>query len=61
MAFIEHEGKVSGAKELTLDLPDRDVNDLLKSMVVQDLSGGRISWAALPTSALKAPPLAIAA
>lgn len=60
VAFIEHEGKVSGAKELTLDLPDRDVNDLLKSMVVQDLGGGRISWAALPTSALKTPPLAIA-
>lgn len=60
VAFIEHEGKVSGAKELTLDLPDRDVNDLLKSMVVQDLGGGRISWAALPTSTTKAPPLQIA-
>lgn len=60
VAFIEHEGKVSGAKELTLDLPDRDVNDLLKSMVVQDLGGGRISWAALPTSTEKRPPLALA-
>lgn len=57
VAFIEHEGKVSGAKELTLDLPDRDVNDLLKSMVVQDLGGGRISWAALPTSASNSSPI----
>jgi hypothetical protein len=60
VAFIEHEGKVTGSKELILDLPDRDVNDLLKSMVAQDLGGGRVSWAALPTSTSKAPPVQLA-
>jgi hypothetical protein len=57
VAFIEHEGKVSGDKELLLDLPDRDVNDLLKSMVVKDLGGGRVSWAAMPTSTKKEAPI----
>lgn len=57
VAFIEHEGRVSGNQEITLDLPDRDVNDLLKSMVVKDLSGGRVSWAAMPTSTSKTPPI----
>ena len=43
VAFYEHDGKVEGNSSIDLKFNVRDVNDLLQSMVVQDLGGGHIS------------------
>lgn len=43
VGFFEHGGKVEGESRLDLKFRVEDVNDLLKSMVVQDLGGGTIS------------------
>jgi hypothetical protein len=43
VAFFEHAGDVQGNATVDLTFNVRDINDLLKSMVLQDLGGGRIS------------------
>jgi hypothetical protein len=43
VAFYERDGEVEGNASLDLKFNTRDVNDLLKSMVLQDLGGGKIS------------------
>src|SRR5262245_63024967 len=43
VGFFERGGKVEGDARLELKFKSEDVNDLLKSMVLQDLGGGRIS------------------
>jgi hypothetical protein len=43
VAFYERNGEVEGNATLDLKFNTRDVNDLLKSMVLQDLGGGKIS------------------
>ncbi len=43
VAFFERGGQVTGDARLDLQFHSRDINDLLKSMVLQDLGGGRIS------------------
>ena len=43
VAYFEHEGEVSGEAQVDLKFNVRDINDLLKSMVLQDQGGGRIS------------------
>jgi hypothetical protein len=43
VGYFERTGKVDGDAELNLKFNVRDINDLLKSMVLQDLGGGRIS------------------
>ena len=43
VAFFEHAGTVEGTAEVELQFDARDINDLLKSMVVQDAGGGRIT------------------
>jgi len=43
VAFFEHNGKVTDDAKLDLQFNTKDINDLLKSMVLQDLDGGRIS------------------
>jgi hypothetical protein len=43
VGFFERTGSVDGDAELNLKFNVRDINDLLKSMVLQDLGGGRIS------------------
>ncbi len=43
VAYYERQGKVSGDAALDLKFNVRDINDLLKSMVLRDLDGGRIS------------------
>jgi hypothetical protein len=43
MAYFEHEGNVEGDAQVDLKFNVRDVNDLLKSMVLQDQGGGTIS------------------
>lgn len=46
VGFFEHRGKVSGDAEVPLEFNVADINDLLKSMVVQDLGGGHVSTVA---------------
>jgi hypothetical protein len=43
VAFFEHAGQVEGNAQVDLKFNVRDINDLLKSMVVQDEGGGKIS------------------
>jgi hypothetical protein len=43
VGFFEHGGKVSGDATVDLKFDVEDINDLLKSMVLQDLDGGQIS------------------
>ncbi len=43
VAFFEHGGQVEGDATVNLQFRVDDVNDLLKSMVLQDLGGGTIS------------------
>lgn len=43
LAFFEHNGDVEGNATVDLKFNVRDINDLLKSMVLQDAGGGKIS------------------
>jgi hypothetical protein len=43
VAFFEHAGQVDGNAEVDLKFNVKDINDLLKSMVLQDQGGGKIS------------------
>ena len=43
VAFFERRGKVQGSAVVHLDFKARDMNDVLKSMTVLDLTGGTIS------------------
>ena len=43
VGFFEHDGQVSGDARVKMEFKTADINDLLKSMVVQDLDGGRVS------------------
>ena len=43
VAFFEHRGEVAGNTSIELRFDTEDINDLLKSMVLQDAGGGKIS------------------
>ena len=43
VAFFEHAGEVEGNAQVDLKFNVKDINDLLKSMVLQDQGGGKIS------------------
>lgn len=43
VGFFEHDGQVEGNADVQMKFNVRDINDLLKSMVVEDLGGGQIS------------------
>ncbi|QDE80648.1 hypothetical protein [Myxococcus xanthus] len=43
VGYFERRGKVSGSDMLHLDFKARDMNDVLKSLTVLDLSGGSVS------------------
>ena len=43
VGFFEHAGQVTGDAKVEMKFKTGDINDLLKSMVVQDLDGGRVS------------------
>lgn len=43
VGFFQRSGQVTGRAEVDLRFKVDDINDLLKSMVVQDLDGGRVS------------------
>jgi hypothetical protein len=43
VGYFQREGEVNGKAQIELAFPAGDVNDLLKSLVLQDLEGGKIS------------------
>jgi hypothetical protein len=43
VGYFQREGVVEGNARIQLTFPVKNINDLLKSMVLQDLDGGRIS------------------
>lgn len=43
VGYFQREGEVEGNARIDLTFPTSDVNDLLKSLVLQDLGGGRVS------------------
>ena len=43
VAYLQREGHVQDDASVNLSFSTDDMNDLLKSMVLQDLSGGRVS------------------
>ena len=43
VGYFQREGEVEGNARVDLTFPVTDINDLLKSMVLQDLDGGHIS------------------
>ena len=42
LATFEHEGTVTGSQELVLSVPEAAMDDLLQSLVLQDLDGGTV-------------------
>jgi len=43
LAFFEHAGDVEGRRQIELPVAAEGINDLLKSLVVQDLDGGKVT------------------
>lgn len=43
VGFFEHRGEIEGNDQVELSFKTNDINDLLKSLVLQDLGGGKIS------------------
>lgn len=43
VGYFEHQGKVQGDATVELRFPVEQINDLLKSMVVEDQGGGRVT------------------
>jgi hypothetical protein len=43
VGYFQREGEVEGSTRVHLSFPVQDINDLLKSMVLQDLGGGQIT------------------
>src|SRR5262249_40260673 len=43
VGYFHREGDVDGAAHIDLSFQASDINDLLKSLVLQDLGGGRVS------------------
>lgn len=43
VGYFQREGAVDGNARVDLSFPVQDINDLLKSMVLQDRSGGQVS------------------
>src|SRR5262245_21552596 len=43
VGFFQREGEIEGDQRIDLSFPVQDINDLLKSMVLQDLGNGHVS------------------
>lgn len=43
VGYLQRQGEVEGNAQIELSFPGSDVNDLLKSLVLEDLDGGKIS------------------
>ncbi|HYV36234.1 MAG TPA: hypothetical protein VE988_11050, partial [Gemmataceae bacterium] len=42
VGYLERQGEINGATKVELTFPTHDINDLLKSLVLQDTAGGRV-------------------
>ena len=51
VGYFQREGVVDGSARVDLTFPVRDVNDLLKSMVVRDLDGGVVTTVSYDSNA----------
>ena len=51
VGYFEHEGRVRGNEAVTISFTSSQLNDVLKSLTVLDLNGGRIAGVAYGTSA----------
>ncbi len=51
VGYFQREGVVEGTTRVDLTFPVRDVNDLLKSMIVRDLDGGHIGTVSYDSNA----------
>jgi hypothetical protein len=49
VAYYQHDGTVEGTVEAQLTFTAREMDDLLQSVVVQDLDGGRVETVAYPS------------
>ena len=49
VGYFQHDGVVEDDETVTLTISSGDINDLLKSLVLQDLDGGRIEAVAYPS------------
>jgi hypothetical protein len=49
VGFFEHDGEVSGDARVDLTFNSRAMNDLLMSLVVEDLGGGKVSTVGYPS------------
>src|SRR6516164_4825940 len=43
VGFFQREGEIDGNQRIDLSFPVQDINDLLKSMVLQDMGNGHVS------------------
>src|SRR5687768_18037190 len=43
VGYFQREGTVEGEQRVDLSFPAQDVNDLIKSLTLRDLSGGHVS------------------
>src|SRR5262245_18610443 len=51
VGYFQREGTVEGQARVDLSFPVRDVNDLIKSMVLRDLDGGHVAAVSYDSSA----------
>jgi len=49
VGYFQHDGVVEGDETVVLTVSSGDINDLLKSLVLQDLDGGRIEVVSYPS------------
>src|ERR1700679_3070575 len=43
VGYFQREGEVQGNARIDLSFPVQDINDLIKSMILQDTGGGNVS------------------
>lgn len=49
VSYVEHAGTVAGSRTTTLRFQSDEIKDVLKSLVVQDLDGGRVGTVVYPS------------
>ncbi len=49
VGYFQHDGTVSGTEEITLTFSRKDINDVLKSLVIQDFDGGLVETVSYPS------------
>lgn len=49
VGYFQHDGFVEGDETVSLTISSGDINDILKSLVLQDLDGGRVEVVAYPS------------